>query len=146
MAKDVSSYIKLTVPAPLMFSCDALRVALRVLTKAAGGGTMHEATGVWYDEHGREYAERIRTYQFNFDDDATLRVDRAARDVMIELHRAGEQAVFKERSYTQRAADMLGSEPGYKARIIYAPKGTPHYQHPLPGVLADDSSLRHLNS
>ncbi|WWO60178.1 hypothetical protein [Xanthomonas phage SB1] len=147
MAKDVSNFIKITVPLTLLRREESLRNELQQTSLAAGGGTSYEANGLWFDARGAAHEERVFVFVWNYSDEASVRVDRNARRVVDALFLLGEQAVMKERNYTERTAHILGSTVGYVARIIHAPNHL-RKQIPLklPEVLADDSSLRHLNS
>ncbi|UFI08403.1 hypothetical protein [Stenotrophomonas phage vB_SmaS_P15] len=143
MARDVSNFIKITVPILLLRKHADLRDELQAAALAAGGATSHEANGIWFDARGAAHEERVYVFTYNFTDEASVRVDRATRRVVDAMFLLGEQAVMKERNYTERTARILASDTGYKARIIHAP---PHLNQQralkLPDVIADDQSMR----
>lgn len=147
MARDVSNFIKITIPMVLLRKDEDLRNKLQETARMAGGGTSHEANGLWFDSTGKAHDERVMVFTFNFTDEAAYAVSHRSRLVVDALFLLGEQAVMKERNYTERTAHILGSTVGYVARIIHAPNHL-RKQIPLklPEVLADDQSMRHLNS
>ncbi|UNY50181.1 hypothetical protein [Stenotrophomonas phage vB_SmeS_BUCT700] len=112
MARDVSNFIKITVPILLLRKHADLRDELQAAALAAGGATSHEANGIWFDARGTAHEERVYVFTFNFTDESAVRVDRATRRVVDALFLLGEQAVMKERNYTERTSRIRNRVQG----------------------------------
>lgn len=144
MAKDVSNFIRITVPASVVRH-PLVAAAGRELAEYVGGSTSTESFGTWYDE-GKPQQERVFIVQFNFSGPQFPRVEPLSRKLVDALFAAGERAVFKERNY-----NVNGKSRGYRARILY-PETNPIPDEvlvlsgtmKLPDVLADDTSMRHI--
>lgn len=116
MSRDVSNYIKLTVPEKFLDKNphgSSFGIAMEQLTKLAGGVTITEGNGIWYDE-GKPVTEGVAIYQFNFSNAMRESCRYASMDVVTTMFIGGEKAVLRERYYND------GS--GYRSEILYAPK------------------------
>ncbi|UDL16933.1 hypothetical protein [Stenotrophomonas phage TS-10] len=145
MTLNVTNRITITVPVSKLSACTNEAMEL---TRICGGVTKVKGDGGWFDETNRFHAEEVRIATWHFPDSKADMADRAARALVDALFASGELAVMKTRFYTPHTARVLGSRHyGEVSRIIYAPEE--HQRQiklTLPDVLADDQSLRHLNS
>ncbi|QVR48673.1 hypothetical protein [Stenotrophomonas phage BUCT609] len=142
MAKDVSNFIRITIPRHLLNQHAGVSEAVAELTRYVGGCTRTETVGEWYDETNRLIFDSNFTMQWNFDGTKFPRAEPLSRKVVDALFAAGEKAVFKERNY-----NVNGKSRGYRARILY-PETNPIpaevIKRELPAVIADDTSMRHI--
>ncbi|WWO60339.1 hypothetical protein [Stenotrophomonas phage SB2] len=148
MATKITNRITINVP---LRHLDTIKPALDRLTLIAGGVTGTAGYGVWFDANGTRHRDDLVVLTWHFTDEASLSVDSAARMLVDDLFAAGEKSVFKDRFYTGKVAGMLSNvhgfkvAPGHATRIIYPMPLYTKTTNPL-GVIADDQSLRHLNS
>lgn len=124
MADDVSNFVRIHIPSSLVQRHESLRDALQHTTIAAGGGFRTEVAGVWYDDKGKAHDERVFVFQWNYSKAKHRIVDERCRVLVQLLFQLGEQAVMKERHYSEDFLDC-----GYRARILYS--DVPQ-QAPLP--------------
>lgn len=145
MALEVSNRITITVPVSKLSSCTHEAMEL---TRICGGVTKVKGDGGWFDSDGTFHAEEVRLATWHFPDNKSRDANRAARALVDALFASGELAVMKTRFYTPHTARVLGARRyGEVSRIIYAPdEHQRQIKLTLPDVLADDQSLRHLNS
>lgn len=152
MSSNVSDFIAIVVPynanTTLLAQEDELTASLQdaiaVCVKVCGGATVTPITGL---RHGDTelFEEEGERYQFNFPRSKFAEAQDATRHIVDALFLLGEEAVFRERHY---------SESGYKATILYRelpPQLTLDLNsppivrgRPLPDLLMDDQSARHV--
>lgn len=109
----VGNYIQITIPRKLVYPGSVLSGFLTAATKVAGGVTITEAGGLWYDADGVEYNEPVYLLRWNFGNDKHSTM-RARRDSVVQAMLAlGEKAVLVER-YFDYCPDGIN---GYSADI-----------------------------
>ncbi|WWO60285.1 hypothetical protein [Xanthomonas phage SB4] len=116
MAKEVNNYIRITLPRSMMNHL-GVQDAVKELTAYVGGVSRTESVGEWFDGEGARWFDVNYIMQWNFGAPQFPRADMLARRVVDALHKAGEQAVFRERDF-----NVNGKSKGYRARIIYPTK------------------------
>lgn len=110
----VGNFIQITIPRKLVDSGSVLAGYLAAATKAAGGVTITEAGGLWYDADGVEYNEPVHLFRWNFGNDKQRRM-REQRDYIVQaMFELGEKAVLVERYFD------IDSLYGYSADIYEA--------------------------
>lgn len=116
MAQQVSDYVAVVIPhnqaTGIQVFVEAIRNALRDVMVESGGATVTQVQGQWVAPDGEVFAEPGMRYQFNFQRNKFDAVQQAVRRLVDVVFEHGEQAVFRERHYT---------DSGYKASIIFAP-------------------------
>lgn len=73
-----------------------LRVFLAQAAKAAGGATITEAKGLWYDHKGIEFAEDVRVYNFWYNEESRIALANQLECVVSTMHTNEEQCVMAE--------------------------------------------------
>lgn len=117
--KDISNYIRLTIPQSALNS-NNLRDALNKVTDFAGGVTALHGNGGWVNKSsGEVHNEAITQFQWNFGKNIVEPMRALTAEVVDVLFANGEVEVFRERYF------FVGSEYtgtlGYVAGILYAP-------------------------
>lgn len=111
----VGNFIQITIPRKLVYAGSTLSGFLTAATKVAGGVTITEAGGLWYDADGVEYNEPVYLFRWNFSNDKH-RGMRAERDSVVQaMFCLGEKAVLVERYF-----DTGWKDAGYSADIYEA--------------------------
>lgn len=109
----VGNFIQITVPRKLVWPGSVLSGFLTAATKAAGGVTITEAGGLWYDDEGVEYNEPVYLFRWNFGNDKHRDMVAQRDSVVRAMFGLGEKAVLVERyfdpsgqGYTGYSADI----------------------------------------
>lgn len=87
--------VSVTVPSALL-SEFILRSLIQEAIVQAGGATVAECQGRWYDDEAREYNEQVTVYHMWYDEDVEPALNEAVNRVIDFMHGAGEKAVFVE--------------------------------------------------
>lgn len=98
MTTNVNNFFRITIPqnANVEAALATVGAAVLAMTKAVGGCSVTEGSGVWYDDDGNLHAEPTKKYQWNYTDEQADDVLALASNVVDALLRAGELAVFYE--------------------------------------------------
>lgn len=110
MSTNVNNYIRLTLPESLEYEDRIVETCLAASIEA-GGHTVTEGRGVWFDEDGKTHAEEVLLLQWNFGPAKLDKMRELTRAIVDAAFEHGEKAVFREEH-------ILSC---YRAYIIHAP-------------------------
>lgn len=89
--------ISITIPTgKVLFKENLIYTAMQDTILAAGGATVNEAKGHWFDDSAREYKEHVTVYHMWYSDYQQNAVLAAVETVRRLMYRSGEIAVLIE--------------------------------------------------